>query len=207
MLRFETLISTGILSRKCLKMPSHAGVLCSKYSVRRKFPESGLAVVRRPISRRTILTTRSDHLNYVSPASSVKNSDNTYRISGGYHLLPIFSLEVHHTHLGKYTPESRALLAPSAGASTLAAKYRTSGFGIDALVSAPLGTGCSIYCRVGVMRAKTEANFALSGSIFVSPISRLDEVRTPPPIARASARNTISTNKSASAWKVSAMTN
>jgi OmpA-OmpF porin, OOP family len=112
--------------------------------------------------------------NYVSPTSSVKNTDNTYRISGGYRFSPIFSLEAHYTDLGKYSSESRATLVPNAGAGTVSAKYKTSGFGVDALVSAPLGTGFSIYGRVGVMRAKTEANFTSSGSIFVSPTSRLD---------------------------------
>ena len=112
--------------------------------------------------------------NYVSPSSSVKNTDTAYRISGGYRFSPIFSLEAHYTDLGKYSSESRATLVPNAGAGTLSAKYKTSGFGIDALVSAPLGTGFSIYGRVGVMRAKTEANFTSSGSIFVSPTSRLN---------------------------------
>jgi hypothetical protein len=173
-LRFEILISTGILSRKCLKMPSHTCVLSSQYCVCRKFLESGLAAARRPISRTTIVTTRSDYINSVSPASSVKNSDSAYRISGGYRFSPIFSLEVHHTDLGKYSSESKALLTPSAGASTLAAKYKTSGFGIDALVSAPLGTGFSIYGHIGLLRAKTEADFTSSGSIFVSATSRLN---------------------------------
>jgi OmpA-OmpF porin, OOP family len=111
---------------------------------------------------------------YVSPTSSVKNTDNTYRISGGYRFSPIFSLEAHYTDLGKYSSESRATLVPNAGAGTVSAKYKTSGFGVDALVSAPLGTGFSIYGRVGLLRAKTEANFTSSGSIFVSPTSRLD---------------------------------
>ena len=112
--------------------------------------------------------------NYVSPTSSVNNTDTAYRFSGGYRFSPIFSLEAHYTDLGKYASESRALLVPNAGAGTLSAKYKTSGFGVDALLTAPLGSGFSIYGRVGVMRAKTEANFTSSGSIFVSPTSRLD---------------------------------
>ncbi len=112
--------------------------------------------------------------NYVSPTSSVSNTDSAYRIGAGYRLSPIFALEAHYTDLGKYSSESRALLVPNAGAGTLSAKYKSSGYGIDALVSAPLAQSFSIYGRVGVLRAKTEANFTSSGSIFVSPTSRLD---------------------------------
>ncbi len=107
--------------------------------------------------------------NYVSPSSSVKNSDNTYRISGGYRFSPVFALEAHYTDLGKYSSDSKALLATNVGAGTLSGKYKASGFGIDALLSAPLAQSFSIYGRVGVMRAKTEADFSSSGSIFVTP--------------------------------------
>ncbi len=112
--------------------------------------------------------------NYVSPTSSVSNTDSTYRIGAGYRFSPIFALEAHYTDLGKYSSESRALLVPNAGAGTLSAKYKSSGVGLDALVAAPLAQGFSIYGRVGVLRAKTEANFTSSGSIFVSPTSRLN---------------------------------
>ena len=112
--------------------------------------------------------------NYVSPTSSVSNTDSAYRIGAGYRFSPIFALEAHHSDLGKYWSESRALLVPNAGAGTLSAKYKSSGYGLDALVTAPLVQGFSIYGRVGVLRAKTEANFTSSGSIFVSPTSRLD---------------------------------
>ena len=112
--------------------------------------------------------------NYVSPTSSVSNTDSAYRIGAGYRFSPIFALEAHYSDLGKYSSESRALLVPNAGAGTLSAKYKSSGYGLDALVTAPLAQGFSIYGRVGVLRAKTEANFTSSGSIFVSPTSRLD---------------------------------
>ena len=112
--------------------------------------------------------------NYVSPTSSVSNTDSAYRIGAGYRFSQIFALEEHYSDLVKYSSESRALLVPNAGAGTLSAKYKSSGYGLDALVTAPLAQGFSIYGRVGVLRAKTEANFTSSGSIFVSPTSRLD---------------------------------
>jgi OmpA-OmpF porin, OOP family len=108
-------------------------------------------------------------LGYTSPRSTVDNKDSAYRISGGYRFSPIFALEAHYTDLGEYSSESSALLAPNVGAGTIAGKFKASGFGVDALVGAPLAQGFSIYGRVGVMRAKVEADFASTGTIFVTP--------------------------------------
>jgi OmpA-OmpF porin, OOP family len=106
-------------------------------------------------------------LGRVSVTSSVDKKDTAYRISGGYRFSPIFALEAHYTDLGKYSTQSSALLAPNVGPGTVSGKYKSSGFGIDALVGAPLAQGFSIYGRVGVMRAKTKADFASSGSIQI----------------------------------------
>jgi OmpA-OmpF porin, OOP family len=106
-------------------------------------------------------------LGRVSVRSSVDNKDSAYRISGGYRLSPIVAFEAHYTDLGKYSTESSALLAPNVGPGTVAGTFKASGFGVDALIGAPLAQGFSIYGRVGVMRAKTETSFASSGSIQI----------------------------------------
>jgi OmpA-OmpF porin, OOP family len=103
--------------------------------------------------------------NYVSPSTSVNNTDTAFRFAGGYRFSPIFSLEAYYTDLGEYSSSSKAGIQGVALPGTVDAKYKSTGFGVDAVLSAPLTEGFSIYGRAGVLRAKTEGAFSATGTI------------------------------------------
>ncbi len=102
---------------------------------------------------------------YTSPSTSIKNTDTAFRIGAGYRFAPAFALEGYYVDLGKYSSSSTAgNLAGFRGAAD--ASYKSNGFGVDAVFTAPLANGFSIYGRAGVLRASTEGRFTSDGSVI-----------------------------------------
>jgi OmpA-OmpF porin, OOP family len=101
---------------------------------------------------------------YTSPSTSIKNTDSAFRIGAGYRFAPAFALEGYYVDLGKYSSSSTAAnLAGFRG--TADANYKSNGFGVDAVFTAPLANGFSIYGRAGLVRASTEGRFTSDGNI------------------------------------------
>lgn len=101
-------------------------------------------------------------LGFGSPSTSADDKDTTYKFLVGYRLSPTFALEGFYTDLGSYNTRSN-VTNPFLG--TVNADYKAKGYGIDLVVSAPMSHVFSVYARLGIIQAKTEAIFNSSGSI------------------------------------------
>ena len=101
-------------------------------------------------------------LGYGFPSTSADNKDSFYKFLLGYRFSPVVSLEGFYADLGKYNTRT-AVRAPFVG--SVNADYKAKGYGVDLVLSAPMTQELSIYGRLGVLQAKTEAAFSSAGSI------------------------------------------
>jgi OmpA-OmpF porin, OOP family len=105
--------------------------------------------------------------NYQSPATSADNKDQLYKFSLGYRFSPFVAVEGFYADLGNYNTRSTAsrLVNTTLVPGTVNADYKAKGYGVDLVLSAPMSQVFSVYGRLGVMQAKTEASFGSTGSI------------------------------------------
>jgi OOP family OmpA-OmpF porin len=101
-------------------------------------------------------------LGYGSPSTSAEDKDSIYKFSLGYRFSPVVSVEAFYADLGKYNTRT-TVTTPTAG--TVSADYKAKGYGVDLVLAAPMTPEFSVYGRVGVMQAKTEATFGSTGSV------------------------------------------
>lgn len=99
---------------------------------------------------------------YGSASTSADDKDSAYKFSLGYRFSPVVAVEGFYADLGKYSTRS-SVTTPSAG--SVSADYKSKGYGVDLVLSAPLSSVFSVYGRLGVMRAKTEGTFGSTGSV------------------------------------------
>lgn len=107
----------------------------------------------------------NDYLRTVgfgSPSTTGDNKDQVYKFLMGYRLSPVIAVEGFYADLGTYNTRSN-VLTPFVG--SVSADYKAKGYGVDVVLSAPISPEFSVYGRLGVMQAKTEATFASSGSV------------------------------------------
>lgn len=107
----------------------------------------------------------NDYLRSVgfgSPSTSADDKDTAYRFLLGYRFSPAVAIEGFYADLGKYNTRSN-VTNPFVG--TVNADYKAKGYGIDLVLSAPITPEFSVFGRVGVIQAKTEATFNSSGSV------------------------------------------
>ena len=96
------------------------------------------------------------------PLTSAGNKDTAYKFLLGYRFSPVVSMEGFYADLGKYNTRS-TVTNPFVG--TVNADYKAKGYGVDLVLSAPMSQAFSVYGRVGIIQAKTEATFNSSGSV------------------------------------------
>ncbi len=101
-------------------------------------------------------------LGYGFPSTSANDKDTFYKFLLGYRFSPVVSLEGFYADLGKYNTRT-TVTAPFVG--SVNADYKAKGYGMDLVLSAPMTPEFSIYGRLGVLQAKTEATFSSGGSI------------------------------------------
>ena len=104
-------------------------------------------------------------LGYGSPATSADDKDQAYKFLVGYRFSPVVSVEGFYADLGKYNSRT-TVTTPFPG--TVSADYKAKGYGIDLLLSAPISQEFSVFGRLGVMQAKTEASFGSTGSVLLA---------------------------------------
>lgn len=104
-------------------------------------------------------------LGYGSPSTSAEDKDAAYKFSLGYRFSPVIAVEGFYADLGKYNTRT-SVATPFVG--SVSADYKAKGYGVDAVLSAPISQAFSVYGRLGVIQAKTEANFGSTGSVGLS---------------------------------------
>ena len=101
-------------------------------------------------------------LGYGSPSTSADDKDQFYKFSLGYRFSSVVAIEGYFADLGKYNTRS-VVVTPTAG--SVSADYKSKGYGVDLVLSAPVTQEFSVFGRVGVIQAKTEATFGSTGSV------------------------------------------
>ena len=101
-------------------------------------------------------------LGYGFPSTSANDKDTFYKLLLGYRFSPVVSLEGFYADLGKYSTRT-TVTAPFVG--SVNADYKAKGYGVDLVLSAPMTPEFSVYGRLGILQAKTEATFSSGGSI------------------------------------------
>lgn len=101
-------------------------------------------------------------LGYGSPSTSVDDKDSAYKFLLGYRFSPVVAIEGFYADLGSYNTRT-SVTTPFVG--NVSADYKAKGYGVDVVLSAPISPVFSVYGRLGVMQAKTEATFSSSGSV------------------------------------------
>jgi OmpA-OmpF porin, OOP family len=106
---------------------------------------------------------------FINIVSSDDDKDTAFRVFGGYRIAPFFAVEAHYSDLGKYSLSSSAVIEGTREAATLDSRFKSKGYGVDAVFIAPLAEAFSLYGKVGVMRSDTEGAFSSTGAIAVQP--------------------------------------
>lgn len=101
-------------------------------------------------------------LGYGAPSTAADDKDAAYKFLMGYRFSPVIAVEGFYADLGKYNTRS-SVTTPFIG--NVNADYKSKGFGVDVVLSAPITQEFSVYGRLGVIQAKTEGRFSSNGSI------------------------------------------
>ena len=98
------------------------------------------------------------------PLASIADDsrDNGYKVYGGYHFNPNFSLEASYFDLGKY-----GFAVATTPAGTLTGETRIRGLGLDAVLSAPLTDKLKMSAKLGLNYAQAQDSFIGSGAVTV----------------------------------------
>lgn len=104
-------------------------------------------------------------LGFGAVITAADDKDSMYKFALGYRFSPAIAIEGFYADLGEYSTRSN-VSTPSVG--TVSANYQSKGYGVDVVLSAPITQEFSVYGRLGVMQAKTEAAFASTGSVILS---------------------------------------
>ena len=102
--------------------------------------------------------------NAQSVTSDFDATDTAWKAFGGYRFNNMLAIEVSYADLGRDTlTTSTVSTVGQSGAIRIVRKI--SGFGADAVLSAPLGTQFTVFGRIGAFRSHLEADAALTGGI------------------------------------------
>lgn len=99
---------------------------------------------------------------FPNAALSDNNRDTGYKIFGGYQFSPNFALEGSYFDLGKF-----GFIARSTPPDTLAGQMQLRGFGLDAVLMAPLTERFSVFGKVGAHYSEARDSFTGTGGVIV----------------------------------------
>jgi opacity protein-like surface antigen len=91
------------------------------------------------------------------------SKDSAWKVGGGYRFLPWLALEVNYADLGRVKLDT-SLTAAGLPAG-IAIDRKVSGWGADAVFSAPVLPHLAVYGRAGAFRSHLETSAQLSGNI------------------------------------------
>jgi OOP family OmpA-OmpF porin len=99
-------------------------------------------------------------LGATSASTTVDQSGTGFKGYGGYAFTPNIAIEFGYFDLGKFTVDST--VSPP---GTAHADLKFKGFNVDVVGSIPVGTGFSLFGRVGVINTKQDVSVSSTGSI------------------------------------------
>jgi hypothetical protein len=97
--------------------------------------------------------------------SDFDDTDTAWKAGIGYRILPWLAVEANYADLGRVNLRTSLLGGDPPLPAAIALERKVTGFGADAVFSAPLAPAFAIYGRAGAFRAHLETRAALSGNI------------------------------------------
>lgn len=115
--------------------------------------------------------------NAISVTSDFDATDTAWKAFGGYRFNEMLAIEASYADLGRDTLTTSTVgLDGVPGAVRIDRKI--SGFGADAILSAPLGPQFTIFGRIGAFRSRLQADAALTGGIVFTSGDPADRSRS-----------------------------
>ena len=100
-----------------------------------------------------------------SVRSDFDSHDNAWKVFGGLRFSDMLAVEINYANLGRHHLTTGFVGGDPALPGSINIGRKISGFGADAVLSAPLGERFAVFGRVGAFRSKLEADAALDGSV------------------------------------------
>lgn len=97
--------------------------------------------------------------------SDFDSKDNAWKIFGGFRYNEMFAVEASYADLGRHHLTTSFIGGDPAALGSVAMERKISGFGVDAVFTAPLGDRFAIFGRVGAFRSRLEADAVLGGNV------------------------------------------
>jgi len=122
------------------------------------------------ITRQDILNNGFSSLTAFQNGSS--KSDTAWKIFGGFRLNPNVAAELFYTNLGKFTSDASGNVATGSSSPVsfnLDSKLKITGFGVAALLGAPLSDQWNVFAKPGLLR--WDAKYTSTGTSPGTPSS------------------------------------
>jgi hypothetical protein len=125
---------------------------------------AGIAAGESRTGNELVRNRESTITNAVSVSSDFDSRDGAWKVFGGFRFNDMLAVELNYADLGRHSLTTSTVstdLVP--GAIRIGRKI--SGFGVDAVLSAPLASQFAVFGRVGAFRSRLEAEATLIGGI------------------------------------------
>lgn len=116
---------------------------------------------------RELVTNRENTITNVVPGSirtEFDDKDSTWKAFVGYRLSDWLSVEGSYAHLGEHSTDTRFRGGDPASDAQVIITREVKGFGIDAVLSAPITRAFGVFGRIGAFRADLDATAQLGGN-------------------------------------------
>lgn len=107
------------------------------------------------------------------PASISTQFDATagaWKVFGGFHFNEIFAVELSYADLGRHRLTTSFVGGDPVLPGSMTIRRKVTGFGADAVFTAPLGHGFAIFGRAGAFRTRLQADAELDGSVVFTNV-------------------------------------
>jgi OOP family OmpA-OmpF porin len=127
---------------------------------------AGVSVGQSDTDEALVRNRESTVVNANVVGSDFDSRDTAFKLFAGYRVLPWLAVELNYADLGRSTLTTNIVTTGNpASAGSVVLRRNISGFGADAVVTAPLGRYASVFGRVGAVQGRIEADATLTGAI------------------------------------------
>ena len=103
--------------------------------------------------------------NLSNVSTDFDSKDNAWKAFGGFRFNDMLSVEINYANLGRHHLTTSFVGGDPALPGAISIGRKISGFGADAVLSAPLGQRFAVFGRIGAFRSRLEADAVLDGSV------------------------------------------
>ncbi len=97
--------------------------------------------------------------------SDFDSKGNAWKVFGGFRFNDLISVEVNYADLGRHRLTTSFVGGDPALPGSISINRKISGFGADAVLTAPLGERFAVFGKIGAFRSRLEADASLDGNV------------------------------------------